>query len=73
MVFNKIRKAFSGSGDEDVDEYLEIDLGQDKEEKNKVLVKLFTLKQYEDINSVLTALREGYTITVIDIKVLSFM
>ncbi len=70
MVFNKLRKAFSGSRDEDVDEYLEIDLEQDKEEKNKVLVKLFSLKQYEDINSVLTALRDGYTIAILDIKVL---
>ena len=70
MVFNRLKKALSGSTENDVEEYLEIDLGQDKEEKNKVLVKLFTLKQYEDINDVLTALREGYTITVIDIKIL---
>ena len=70
MVFDKLRKAFSGSSDDDVDEYLEIDLGQEKEEKNKVLVKLFSLKQYEDINSVLTALRDGYTIAIMDIKVL---
>ena len=70
MVFNKLKKALSGSSENDVEEYLEIDLGQDKEEKNKVLVKLFTLKQYEDVNDVLNALREGYTITVIDIKTL---
>lgn len=70
MVFDKLRKAFSGSSDDGVDEYLEIDLGQEKEEKNKVLVKLFSLKQYEDINSVLTALRDGYTIAIMDIKVL---
>lgn len=71
MVFNKIKKAFSrasgGPGSED--DYLEIDL--DKEEKeNKVLVKLFVLKKYEDVNIILNSLREGFTIAVIDIKIL---
>ena len=70
MVFNKIRKAFSGSVNDVTDEeYLEIDL--EKEEKeNKVLVKLFVLKQYEDVTEILNALREGYTIAIIDIKIL---
>jgi len=69
MVFKKIRKAFSGSDDSE-NEYLEIDLGQEKPEQNKVLVKLFVLKQYEDVNEILNALREGYTIAIIDIKIL---
>lgn len=69
MVFDKIKKAFSGSvGIEEVpNEYLEIDLNK-KEEENKVLVKLFVLKQYEDVNDILDALREGYTIAILDIK-----
>ena len=69
MVFDKIRRAISGSSrDEEADsEYLEIDLDK-KEEENKVLVKLFVLKQYEDVNNILDALREGYTITIIDIR-----
>lgn len=66
MVFEKLKKAFSRKGG-DGEEYIEIDLT--KEEKDhKVLVKLFTLKQYEDINDVLTAVRDGYTIAVLDIK-----
>ncbi len=71
MVLDKIRKAFSDTlgGDEFGDEYLEIDLGQEEKE-NKVLVKLFVLKQYEDVNEILNALREGYTIAIIDIKIL---
>jgi len=71
MVLDKIRKAFSGSigADVDDDEYLEIDLGQEEKE-NKVLVKLFVLKNYEDVNEILNALREGYTIAIIDIKIL---
>ncbi len=70
MVLDKIKKAFLGEKNEEInDEYLEIDL--DKEEKeNKVLVKLFVLKDYGDITNVLDALREGYTIAVIDIKTL---
>ena len=69
MVFDKIKKAFSSSaGIEDApNEYLEIDLDK-KEEENKVLVKLFVLKQYDDVNDILDALREGYTIAILDIK-----
>jgi len=71
MVFDKLRKAFGGAmkeeaGDED---YLEIDLEKEKED-NKVMVKLFVLKQYEDVSEILNALREGYTIAIIDIKLL---
>ena len=70
MVFEKLKRAFSNSINEfDDDEYLEIDLGQEKTDK-KILVKLFALKQYEDVNQILNALREGYTIAIIDIKIL---
>lgn len=64
MVFN-LRKLFGKSGDE---EYIEIDLNSVEARDNKVLVKPFVLRQYEDINDVLNAVREGYTIAVIDIK-----
>ncbi|MBM3228637.1 DUF552 domain-containing protein [Candidatus Pacearchaeota archaeon] len=71
MVFNKIKKAFSskGSGNEFDEEYIEIDLGK-QEHESKVFVKLFTLKDYDSVNDVLTSLREGYTIVVVDIKTL---
>jgi len=71
MVFDKIRKAVSSTeSDKGLgEEYLEIDLEQE-ERDNKVLVKLFVLKHYEDINEILSALREGYTIAIIDIKIL---
>ncbi len=69
MVFDKLKKMISGSvsGDESGEDYIEIDLGKEEKE-TKVLVKLFSLKQYEDINDVLNALREGYTIAIVDIK-----
>ena len=70
MVFKKLREAFSGSSTEQMgDEYLEIDLEEKKQEK-KILVKLFLLKDYDDVNEVLNALREGYTIAVVDISIL---
>ena len=71
MVFKKIRDAFSSSvGDEAINQdYLEIDLEQEERE-NKVMVKLFVLKEYEDVTAVLSALREGYTIAIVDIKIL---
>ncbi len=71
MVFKKIRDVFSSSvGDEAISQdYLEIDLEQEEKE-NKVMVKLFVLKEYEDVTAVLSALREGYTIAIIDIKIL---
>jgi SepF-like predicted cell division protein (DUF552 family) len=70
MVFDKIRNMISGSSDDSLgDEYLEIDFGQEKKER-KVLVKLFNLKQYDDVNQILNALREGFTIAVVDIKIL---
>jgi len=70
MVFEKLKKVLSGSMDNDEEEYLEIDLNSEKPQNNKVVVKLFGLKQYEDVNDILTSLRDGYTIAVIDIKVL---
>ncbi len=71
MIFDKIKKSFSTSGDEDEfeEDYLEIDVGK-KEKEHKVLVKLFTLNQYDDVNNILNTLREGYTIAIIDIKTL---
>lgn len=69
MAFERLKRVFSGSGEISSDEYLEIDLTQEKREK-KVLIKLFTLKQYEEVNEILNALREGYVIAIIDIKTL---
>lgn len=70
MAFG-LKKIFGGAskGEGSPEDYLEIDL--DKEEKEgKVLVKLFVLKKYEDVNPILNVLREGYTIAIIDIKTL---
>lgn len=70
MVLDKLKKVLSGGRGEDFEnDYLEIDLGKE-EPQNKILVKLFVLTQYEDVNEILNALREGYSIAIIDIKTL---
>ena len=69
MVLDRVRKMFSANDYSSSDEYVEMDLGKEKKEK-KVLVKLFNLRQYDDINNILNALREGYTIALVDMKTL---
>src|SRR3989338_9918303 len=65
MIFDKIKRAFSSEGGDP--EYIEIDLGKEVK-KSKVLVRPFILKSYEDVNGILNALREGYTIGIVDIR-----
>ena len=72
MVFDRIRRAFGdsiGGADSVSEEYVEIDLEQEEKE-NKVAVKLFVLRQYEDVTRILNSLREGYTIAIVDFKIL---
>ena len=71
MAFERLKKMFSSSGGIDSGEdYLEIDLGGKEEQEQKVFVKLFNLKDYEEVNNILNSLREGYTIAVVDIGTL---
>lgn len=59
-------KRFFGKDEED--EFVEIDINTPQVEENKIRVKPFTLKQFDDINEILNAIRDGYTISIIDIK-----
>ena len=65
MAFN-LKKVFGGSSS--AEDYLEIDVTQAQEVKRKVMVRPFSLKQYDDVNEILNSLREGYTIAIVDIK-----
>jgi SepF-like predicted cell division protein (DUF552 family) len=70
MVFDRFKKMMGGSNgesEEATSEFIEIDLEQEKSD-SKIYVKTFILKVYEDINAILAALREGYSIVVIDIR-----
>jgi len=55
-------------GSDEQEEYVEIDLDAVKPKENKVMVKPFVLKSYDNLEEILNALRGGYTIAVIDIK-----
>lgn len=66
MAFS-LKKMF---GKDSSDDYVEIDLNSEQPNDAKVIVKPFVLRQFDDINEILNAVREGYTIAVIDIKVL---
>ena len=65
MVLGLGRFFGKGASDED---YVEIDLNSLEPKENKVMVKPFVLRTFDDVNDILNALREGYTIGVIDIK-----
>ena len=53
---------------EQVDEYVELDSTQSKEDKSHVVVRPFVMEEFEDIKQVLDVLREGSTIALINIK-----
>lgn len=67
MAF-KLKEMFGKSSGSD--EYVEMDLSQKAERKERIKIRPFTLKKYDDINEILAALREGYTIAFIDIRTL---
>ncbi len=49
-------------------EYVELKTDEEIESKSKVLVKPFTLDDFEDIKNVVDALRDGNTIALINIR-----
>jgi SepF-like predicted cell division protein (DUF552 family) len=54
--------------EEPSDDYIEIDVDRNIERKEKIRVRPFTLRKYDDVNEILNALREGYSIAIIDIQ-----
>lgn len=71
MGFLDTLKAKLGGGqrfDELESEEGYVELDTDAVERSKVLVRPFQLEQFEDVKPVLNALREGYTIALVNIK-----
>lgn len=68
-ILNKVKEMFQAKDTELElsEDYVELDTEGLPQKKGKILIKLFTLKEYEDIKFVLDALREGYIIPVINI------
>ncbi len=54
--------------DEYEEEYMEIDPTKDVGLKSKIVVKSFIINDFADVKDALDALREGYTIALINIK-----
>ena len=57
--------------DSDIDmeeEYVELDTEVKDHDKTKIIVRPFQVEEFEDIKKVLDALREGYTIALVNIK-----
>jgi len=56
---------YSEEGEED---YLEIDTAHDIGTKTKIIVRPFVIEDFADVKPTLDALREGYTIALVNIK-----
>ncbi len=70
--FLQLKEKIVGTGKDDEleneESYVELDTSAKKDDKTKVLVRPFVMEEFEDIKSVLDALREGSTIALINIK-----
>jgi len=72
-TFSKLKKTLLGGKDDDfpsefVDDYIEIDTKRDVGKRSKIVVKPFVISDFVDVKPALDALREGYTIALINIK-----
>ena len=68
-VKKKLGSIFTSSGS-DVElgeDYVELEADLGREKRSNILVKPFTLKKYEDIKDVINAIREGRTISILNI------
>ncbi|MEM4268112.1 MAG: cell division protein SepF [Candidatus Woesearchaeota archaeon] len=67
---SKIKKSLTGEEEpeEAEQEYVELDTMQGPDTKTKVIVRPFQLEDFSDVKPILDALREGYTIALVNIK-----
>ena len=75
-VFSRIKHKILGAEqvqeddipDEFGEDYLEIDTDAQPLEKKKVIVKPFTVREFQDVKDILESLRNGYTIALVNIR-----
>ena len=69
-IFDKFKDILKGdkSFDETGEDYVEIDAKGVLSPKAKITVRPFVIEEFSDIKPALDALREGYTIALINIK-----
>ena len=64
----KLEKARYSDDDENTEEYVELNTDVDIEPSSKIIVRPFNLEDFSDVKPILDALREGYTIALVNIK-----
>ena len=66
----KISKVFSPSEPEyqDMQDYIELETEKSGNQKAKIIIKPFIIENFDDIKDPLDALREGYTIALVNIR-----
>ena len=73
-LFSKIKERLGFGSSQPVynddfgEDYVEIDPAKDIGGKAKIVVKSFTINDFNDIKETLDALREGYTIALVNIR-----
>ena len=70
---SKIKDRFKGYSDvpnEFGDDYVEIDALKSSSPKSKIVIRPFFIEDFPDIKPVLDTLREGYTVALVNIRVL---
>ena len=74
-ILEDLKEKIIGNYDEDVDypnefaeDYIELNTDQEATKKSKVIVRPFVINEIEDVKPALDALREGYTIALLNIK-----
>jgi SepF-like predicted cell division protein (DUF552 family) len=70
-IFDNIKKAFSkeeAEPQEPEEDYVELDTAAPSDGKSKVVVRPFVIDDFSDIKGILDALRDGYTICLVNIK-----
>jgi SepF-like predicted cell division protein (DUF552 family) len=70
-LFHRIKKTFSKDDVEPEDaeeEYVELDTVTATDAKSKIVVRPFVLDDFSDVKPILDALREGYTICLVNIR-----
>ncbi len=65
---NRFEKARYSDSDENPEEYVELNTDMEPETSSKIIVRPFSLEDFSDVKPILDALREGYTIALVNIK-----
>ncbi len=70
-LFNKFKEKFAKEDldmEEAEEEYVELDTVESDDGRQKVVVRPYIIDDFSDVKPVLDALREGYTIALVNIK-----